>query len=275
MNPFQAFVQGVGFWSRQWPDWATAYTHWHQPMAPASSTGTPLPSPRCLSAGDRRRAAQSVSLALEVGQQALTDAGLQADQVLSVFTSAHGDLPTIHDMCSTLVEHPDLVSPMRFLNSIHNAAAGYWSQVMGSMAAHTALSAHRSSFAAGLLEALSQCQAEGQPVLLVGYDTAATGPLRETTGSEQPLALALLITPRQSGHSKYRLDWQLNHTPAFMGNCPPNGVSQFGMADGWPLFERLARTDGLPVKLPLPPSHCLEIGVTALESEPSVILVKP
>jgi hypothetical protein len=268
MNPFDSFVQGIGFWSPHWSDWGSAASGWNQHTASIPTTNTPFPSPRCLSPADRRRAAQTVCLALEVGQQALANSDQHADQVLSVFTSAHGDLPNIHAMCSTLVDHPELVSPLRFLNSIHNAAAGYWSQAMGSMSAHTALSAHRCSFAAGLLEALSQCEAEGQPVLLVGYDTAAIGPLRDTTGSEWPLALALLLTPHRTRRSKFRLTWKLDHTPAEQGNLLPAGESQTGMADGLPLFERLARPDRTPVKLLLPPSHWLEIGVEALAPEP-------
>ena len=51
---------------------------------------------------------------------------------------------------------PHTISPTRFHNSVHNAAAGYWTIGAGCMQATTALSAYDATFAEGLLEALAQ-----------------------------------------------------------------------------------------------------------------------
>ena len=48
------------------------------------------------------------------------------------------------------------ISPTRFHNSVHNAAAGYWGIATGATAAANALCAYDASFGAGLLEALTQ-----------------------------------------------------------------------------------------------------------------------
>ena len=54
--------------------------------------------------------------------------------------------------------------------------------------ASTALAAAEGSFATGLLEALTQCAADTQPVMLVAYDTEATGPLQSVNSSRGLLA---------------------------------------------------------------------------------------
>src|SRR5690606_29192269 len=118
------------------------------------------PSPQLLPANERRRAPDSVALALEVAQHACAAAGRDPAVLPSVFASTHGDLAITDYMCQTLAEAPAQVSPTRFHNSVHNAAAGYWTIGTGCHAPATALSAYRASFAQGLLEAVAQVQVE-------------------------------------------------------------------------------------------------------------------
>ena len=72
------------------------------------------------------------------------------------------------------------MSPTKFHNSVHNAAAGYWTIGTGCMAPSNSLSGYECSFAAGLLEAAAQCAADRRPVLLVGFDVAARRPASVT-----------------------------------------------------------------------------------------------
>ena len=134
------------------------------------------PAPELLAPIDRRRAPVTVALALEVASSALLQAGRRSDEMRSVFVSAHGDLASTDCMCKTLAEAPTLMSPTKFHNSVHNAAAGYWSIATGCMQASTALAAFERSFVAGLLEAATQCAADAGAVLLVRYDMPACGP---------------------------------------------------------------------------------------------------
>jgi hypothetical protein len=96
----------------------------------------------------------------------------------SVFASTHGDLSITDYMCATLAEDPRAISPTKFHNSVHNAAAGYWTIGAGCMHAANAISGYDASFAEGLLDALTTLAAGAEAVLLVGYDTGSTGPLR-------------------------------------------------------------------------------------------------
>lgn len=133
--------------------------------------------------------------------------------MLAVFTSPHGDLPDIDDLCDTLAHTPQMVSPTRFLHTIDNAPAGRWSRLAGSGRNHTAVSAATHYFAVGLLEAAMLIETEQHPVLLVGYDTAARGALVHTTQSQGAIAAARVLSPRSDPHTLGQMDWR-QKTPA-------------------------------------------------------------
>jgi hypothetical protein len=114
-------------------------------------------------------------------------------------------------MCATLARDPHLTSPTRFHNSVHNAAAGYFSIATGSHAPTTAIAAHDATFGAGLLEALTQCTLDQVHLLYVAYDVEATGPLASVVSSTGRLGCAVLLTPaaRTDGRSKARLTFRV------------------------------------------------------------------
>ena len=99
-----------------------------------------------LAANERRRAPETVAVALEVALAACSDAGRDPKRLPSVFASTHGDLAITDYMAETLAADPRAISPTRFHNSVHNAAAGYWTIGAGCMAAATAISAGTASF---------------------------------------------------------------------------------------------------------------------------------
>ena len=182
------FVDGVAFWAPTLPGWARARAVFRgeaEPLAVAAKR----PAPELLAAAERRRAPDTVALALEVAAAALRESGCAADALPSVFTSMHGDLGVTDYMCATLATQPTLISPTKFHNSVHNAAAGYWTIATGCREASTALTAFDASFAAGLLEAAAQCRADARAVLLVAFDVEAVGPLRSVTASDGPARL--------------------------------------------------------------------------------------
>jgi Beta-ketoacyl synthase, N-terminal domain len=160
-----------------------------------------------MAANERRRASDSVLVALEVAAQAVAASGHAAKDLASVFTSAHGDLPITDALCKTLASDPTLLSPMRFHHSVHNAASGYWAISSGSTAASTALAGFKHSFANGLLEAASQCASDGAPRLLVGFDTEATGPLASVNRSRGLLGVALVLSATPSAAPLWRVHW--------------------------------------------------------------------
>ncbi|TAM05042.1 MAG: hypothetical protein EPN71_02255, partial [Rhodanobacter sp.] len=158
---------------------------------------------------ERRRAPESVLLAVEVADQAVTMSTRDAATLACVFASAHGDQPITDYMCATLAKAPAELSPIRFHNSVHNAPVGYWTMSSHCHAPSTSVAAQRASFGAGLLEAVSQVLAEQRAVLLVCSDSAGSGPLREVTGCEQAFGCALVLAPTAGPSSIAALDLQL------------------------------------------------------------------
>lgn len=197
MSALSATVAGIGFWSDGLPDWAAARAFASDGTLPADAPAKP--SPQLLAPNERRRAPPSVLVALEVALAACRDAGREPDALPSVFASTHGDLGITDYMCATLAGNPADISPTKFHNSVHNAAAGYWTIGSGCMRTTTAISAHRATFAQGLLEAMAQLATDADAVLLVGYDTAATGVLSTVTRSEGLLGGALVLAREGDG----------------------------------------------------------------------------
>jgi hypothetical protein len=210
-------VEGLALWAPALPGWPEARAAFRGEAAPLAPAQT-RPAPQLLPPAERRRAPDTVALALEVATRAVDSAGLSARDLPSVFVSAHGDLAITDYMGATLARAPTMLSPTRFHNSVHNAASGYWSIATGCMQPATALSAFEQSFAAGLLEAATLCLADQTPVLLVGYDVGACGALVSVTRSTGLLAVALVLAPAPSGRSLARLECNLQ--PARVAGKP-------------------------------------------------------
>ncbi|AKS43354.1 beta-ketoacyl synthase chain length factor [Wenzhouxiangella marina] len=151
-----------------------------------------------LSPRERRRAPAAVKLSFPAAEQACAMAGLEPGEPLAIFSSGMGDLDITDYMCRTLAEAPELLSPTRFHNSVHNAASGYWSIGAGATGDVTALSAWRDSAALGLLEGMTRCLTDARPVLVVVYDDRAVGPMRDLWPSEHAFCAALVLAP--AGH---------------------------------------------------------------------------
>jgi len=222
---YTVFIDGIGLWTPTLVDWPQAAAAFRSPgPLPTTVVPAPRPAPALLAANERRRAPDSVLLALQVAQAAVAMSGHAAHTLASVFTSAYGDLPIVDALCSSLASDPLMLSPTRFHHSVHNAASGYWAVASGSRASSTALAAAQHSFAAGLLEAAALCTAEQQPVLLVGYDTTACGPLASVNTSRGLLAVALVLAPLAGPNSRWRLGWGV--APADPGDSGDPGDSR-------------------------------------------------
>ncbi|MHB8551548.1 MAG: beta-ketoacyl synthase chain length factor [Acidiferrobacterales bacterium] len=160
----------------------------------------PSPPGHILSGAERRRASITVKLAVDVAQGALRQSGMNAEDLAIVFASSNGDTNTIHHICDALATPERIVSPMRFHNSVHNAPGGYWSIASGSMQPSSSLCASNNTFAAGLVEAATQCLVEEVPVLLAVFDTPFPEPLYPLTPGHLPFGVAMVLdaNPRAS-----------------------------------------------------------------------------
>jgi hypothetical protein len=168
--------------------------------APESVANRPVPT--LLAPTERRRAPDTVAVALEVASRACEAAGRDAKDLPAVFASTHGDLAISDYMCTVLASTPHLLSPIKFHNSVHNAAAGYWSIGSGSYQTYTAISAHRFTFATGLLEAACQALCEQRPILYCAFDIEAKGALATMAASKGLLGLALVIGHQPAAGAK-------------------------------------------------------------------------
>ncbi len=153
----------------------------------------PHPQGIILPGTERRRASPTIKLALDVALQAIQVSGLDADKVALVFASSNGDTDTIHHICETLATLERFVSPTRFHNSVHNAAAGYWSIASRSMQPSTSLCAGSGTFSAALLEGATQCISEEVPVLISVFDTAFPDPLYDITPVHKAFGVAMVL----------------------------------------------------------------------------------
>ena len=158
-----------------------------------------LPLPVELPPAEQRRAGRVVRLALAIASQAVRAAGIAARELPSIFTSSGGDGENCHEICVALASAEPTLSPTRFHNSVHNAAAGYWSIAQRCAAPYTALCAHDASFGAGLLEALLQLRAGASAVLLAAYDVDYPPPLRAYRSIPDAFGVALVLGTGAAG----------------------------------------------------------------------------
>jgi hypothetical protein len=195
MTPAWEFrIEGIGIWCPELVNWPAACAAFAEAVGPATHSAS-RPAPGLLPPAERRRAPETVLVALEAAQQACSMAGRAPRDLAHVFASAYGDLAINDYLCEVLARAPLEVSPTRFHNSVHNAAAGYWTIATGCRRSSSAISAGPYSFGAGLLEAASLAQNESEPALLVAYDSAASGPLRDVIACRSSLGVALVLAP--------------------------------------------------------------------------------
>jgi hypothetical protein len=261
MSTPRLYIEGPAFWSPNLPGWDVASAAFRGEGAPVDPHAK-RPAPQVLAPAERRRAPDTVALALEVAAAAVAAAGRNAVDLPCVFVSAHGDLGINDYMCNVLATDPSVLSPTKFHNSVHNAAVGYWTIGTGCMQASNSVSAYESSFAAGLLEAASQCAADQAPVLLVGYDSSAVGPLSSITTSRGLLAAGLVISPERTERTVAAFDWSLDSGPtasAALQSEVSRTLVQNAMADALPLFEQLALGGTATLAMPLSPHLALQL----------------
>ena len=238
-------IEGVGVCSAGLPDWEIARAVLRGERDYAAATPARL-APALMSPNERRRAPESVLLALGVAEAACVMAGREPRALANVFASSYGDLAINDYLCAELARAPLDLSPTKFHNSVHNAAAGYWTIASGCMATSSAISAGADTFGAGLLEAASLACSEGLPVLYAIYDTAAAGPLVDVTTASTPFGAAFVLAPAPSpglAHVRLRVgDAAAPLAPlaaplqALQAACPA--------AASLPLLAALARENG-------------------------------
>jgi hypothetical protein len=209
-------------------------------------------APALLPPNERRRATQIVRLAFRCSEDALAGTPLPAAGLATVFASSDGDTEVMHRINHALAQPARAISPTDFHNSVHNAAAGYWSIAVGAKLPSTSLAAHDASFAAGLTEAVALALGDGHDTLLAVCDMRMPPPLDEKRPIAQPCGVALVLTAARTERSLAALTLAETHEPGTRMDDAGLEALRAGnpAARGLPLLALLARGGAGTVHLP-------------------------
>lgn len=262
--PLQLGVSGIGAWTAGAPEWASLREVLRGNGRLAGSAPA-KPAADLLPAAERRRAPESVRLAVEVAQQACMMARTDPDRLPCIFASTYGELAITDYVCETLARAPHELSPTKFHNSVLNAPAGYWTIAAGCTAASSAVTAHHRSFAAGLLEAAAYACAENVTVLFASCDVPSTGPLAEMTRTTIAFGMAMVLMPGPADGAQL----QLSMLPGVVDKPAPAALALQAVASDNPanahalaLLAALAGRDKTRLVLPLSAGMSLDMEIT-------------
>ncbi len=237
-----AWLDGIGILGPGLTNWTAArpVLSGIVPYRPGPVAAPPLAS---LPPNERRRIGLQVRIALVVAQEAIAHSCLDAKQVAAVFSSSSADGDNCHAICQVLASEDRHLSPTRFHNSVHNAAAGYWGIASGAMTPATVLCAYDGSFGAGLLEALAQVGVANSGALLVCYEAPNPEPLHAKRPLPAAFGTALTLMPRRSPQSLALLRVTLLEAPGDRLTHPDLEAlrCQIPSARSLPLLRALAR----------------------------------
>ena len=200
MNKLNFNVLGVGAWGPSFRNWQDLQMLMSGQQL--DDDGAKGPKPDVIPANERRRAPLPVRLAVETSAQACLDAGLEASELACVFVSGLGDTQLTDYMCKVLAGDNKALSPTKFHNSVHNAAAGYWTNSTECMQAANSVAGFTQSVSLTLIEALIQAQAEQRALLLTFYDAPSSPVLKELLKNELPFAVSMVIAPASVANGK-------------------------------------------------------------------------
>jgi len=161
------------------------------------------PKPELIPPRERRRSPLVVRLAVEAATQAVAASGHAPESLCCVFASSMADTDITDYMCRSLKADEPALSPTKFHNSVHNAAAGYWTISTGCAMPANSVAAFEQTVPVALLEAIGQCLAESRPVLLVFFDAPVPTTLIHAADITQAFGAALVLEPFTEGHASH------------------------------------------------------------------------
>lgn len=177
---------GLDGWAASRPILAGEQAYVPRPVQPAF--------PSILPPNERRRTGTAARLALSLAQQASEMAGIAPGSIPSLFATSNGDGGVMHAILDALATGAP-VSPTEFHNSVHNAAAGYWSIATGSRQSTSCLSGHDATAAAALLKTAAAVHVEQQAVLLCVYEVPMVEPLASRRPTVEIFGAGLVLAP--------------------------------------------------------------------------------
>lgn len=263
MTQLIAYIEGIGLLGPGLTNWSTA-REILSGKQPYISLKTAIPVPELLPAAERRRASDIVKLTLATSVEAIATAGLEAASLPSVFSFSNGDGINCHTICEMLASDDRQISPTRFHNSVHNAAAGYWSIANGAMATSSVLCAFDASFSAGLLDAMAQVVVDETPCILMASDTPYPEPMFSKRPIPDNFGIALVLAPQSSSKTIAKISVSITNDAAHKFSDAALEVLRMAIpaARGLPLLQAIAQQKNQRVILDYLDDTRLAIEVT-------------
>lgn len=222
----RARVMGASLWTPRHATWAA-----YRDDAPTSA---PL-RPGCAGVAPSllRGASVASCAALDALRQAAAAGGADLRDAATVFGSTLGEIQTAVAL-SAMIRHEGLPSPMRFKNSVHNAAAGIASIAHGNTGFSTSLSAGGDLVGCCLAEALAWLDERGGDALVVLAEEEIPAPL---PGHSSYPALAVALHLRAGDGPVTLYDLALD--PSAPEAAPESGYAGCPAAAAIPLLRAI------------------------------------
>lgn len=255
------YVEAVGFTA---PGLDTVeQLHLHFLGATAERPEDWSPSPDILPARQMRRLSESTRLAIKCAEQI---ADVLPKDAAWVFASSTGEGWTLNEIMKALCQPDIMIQPLRFQNSVHNAAQGQWSIAAGATGPGTSIAAFDNSVAAGLLKATMQAIIEGLPTGLVAFDAPLPPPLHEKRPVETSMAAAFAISPVATVRTLATLEISLTTTTGSLHDLDaPVGAwlmqSNNPVRAALPLLHQIICKETTPLILPISRRSSLKVTV--------------
>ena len=231
MTSMRVYLDGVSFWAPGIESWAALNRALAGDGDALSDDAEMMPN--SLSPRAARRVSPQIRLAVAMAERiALT----MSHEAAWVFASSVGEGETLQVMLEALRRPDMMIQPIRFQNSVHNAASGQWSIAAGITQPMTSIAAHDETVGAGFLKAGMQVMIESRPVGLVIYDVPMPEPMNNKRPLGMPLGAAFALSPDPGPATMAVVDISLSTAPA---TAPRNEVSLALAATGNPVADVL------------------------------------
>lgn len=263
MQTLTAYIEGIGLSGpglNGWPGSVAILTG----QQPYQLSPTLLQPPLSLPAAERRRSSSIVKLTLATGLEAVAAAGADVTQLPMVFSASSSDGYNCHEICQMLASDDRQISPTRFHNSVHNAAAGYWGIATGAMTASSVLCAFDASFGAGLLETLAQVVVDNRAGLLLACDTPYPEPMHGIRPLPDAFGVALVLAPQRSALSLAKISVSLSDAaPGQLGDAALEALrASIPAARCLPMLRHIAQREAAHVVLDYLDSARLAVDIS-------------
>lgn len=192
---------GIGAWGPGFNNWQELKTHLLN-KAEDTDTKPITPKPAIIPANERRRSPLPVKIAVETSWQAAQQSTIAPQDMACVFGSGLGDTDITNYMCRALNSELKQLSPTKFHNSVHNAAAGYWTISTGCMKSANSIAAYHNTAGLALLEGISQSAFQNEIMLITLFDDKAHNAYRDIFACDTAFSAALIVTPHHMHQDK-------------------------------------------------------------------------